>query len=196
MFKMEKLLSAENKDKVEKSISPNYLNNESLKSEEDFDKIIELCSCLDINFDTPDIKKEDLLNSMKEYSQERFKKVKEKLELEGLSFDELSLDELLDRLYGIDKIVSFNDKTFFVDITSGKQTVIRNKIKKAEYLEDLYKTMGCDHFVVFKLKINEKIDDDIAMTFAETLELADDFLIDLRIPKTKHNKNSKKKRAN
>lgn len=100
---------------------------------------------------------------------------------------DLPKNVLLDRMLGIDMMFTFQNKNYAVDVTSGKNTVVKNKKRKIEEMESLYKELGIDRVLIVRLK--EEITDDIVLDLFVKLEKLNieenTFSLIMRYPETK-----------
>jgi hypothetical protein len=153
-------------------ISPNFVNEVSRLAEQRMSKLIETARDLGVEiFSLKDGKKE-ILEQVKHGFPQRYELVVQKLQEEGLSLSDLPKDILLDRMLGIDMLFTFKGKNYAVDVTSGKHTVVKNKERKFQEMETLYKQLGIDHALIIRLK--EDITEDIVLDLFARLEDLDD----------------------
>lgn len=167
-------------------IAPNYVNEISEIAEQRLNRLIEVAKDLGVEIFSVEDGEEEILAQIRKGFPQRYELVVQKLQEEGLELSDLSKDILLDRMLGIDKLFTFQGKNYAVDVTSGKHTAIRNKEKKFEEMEELYKKLGIDHALIIRLR--EDITEDMALDLFSKLENLDEpediFSIVVKYPKT------------
>lgn len=168
-------------------ISPNYVNEVSMISEQRMRKLIEVARDLGVEIFSLKDGEEKILEYVKQGFPQRYELVVQKLREEGKNLSDLSKDVLLDRMLGIDMLFTFQGKSYAVDVTSGKHTVVKNKERKFQEMESLYKQLGIDRALIIRLK--EDVTDDIVLDLFSRLEdlgsKGDIFSVIIRYPETK-----------
>lgn len=169
-------------------ISPNYINNHSIHAEIGIDKIIDEAKELGVETEEPNFTAEAILSIAKQKIPERYNLVLEKLQKENKQISNLPKNVLMDRLLGVDSMFKFKDKVFAVDVTSGKHTVVKNKQKKFEALEEVLKEIGIDNTLIIRLK--QDISDNVILDIFSKLESSileekNNFCEIMRYPETK-----------
>jgi hypothetical protein len=171
-------------------ISPNFVNEVSRLAEQRMSKLVETARDLGVEIFSLEDGKEQILEQIKQGFPQRYELVVQKLREEGLKLSDLSKDVLLDRMLGIDMLFTFQGKSYAVDVTSGKHTVVQNKERKFQEMESLYKQLGIDRALIIRLK--EDITDDIVLDLFSKLEGLEDkgdiFSIIVKYPETKMKK--------
>ncbi|MBI2448346.1 hypothetical protein HYV44_02180 [Candidatus Microgenomates bacterium] len=168
-------------------ISPQYVNEASMLAEQRMHKLIEAARDLGVEIFSLEDGEEKILEQVKQGFPQRYELVVQKLRDEGLKLSDLPKDVLLDRMLGIDMMFTFQGKNYAVDVTSGKHTVVKNKERKFQAMESLYKQLGIDRALIIRLK--EDVTDDMVLDLFARLEVLDDkgdiFSVIVRYPETK-----------
>ena len=133
-------------------IRPNYLTAASRDSERGLEELIQKAKILGASSSEDTLSKESILTAVEALCPERVTLVSFKLSEEGLSLEDLQSRELLDRLLGVDAVVSYRGKRFGIDVTTGKGTVLANKKAKASELKGSYRTLGFAGIVIVRLR--------------------------------------------
>lgn len=171
-------------------ISPNYVNEVSRLAEQRMSKLIETARDLGVEIFYLEDGERKILEQIKQSFPQRYELVVQKLNEEGLKLSDLPRDVLLDRMLGIDMLFTFQGKSYAVDVTSGKHTVVKNKKRKFQEMESLYRQLGIDHALIIRLK--EDITDDIVLDLFSKLERLEDkgdiFSLVTKYPETKMKK--------
>jgi len=171
-------------------ISPNYVNEISKLAEQRMSKLIETACDLGVEIFSLEDGEEKILEQIKQGFPQRYELVVQKLREEGLNLSDLPKDILLDRMLGIDMLFTFQGKNYAVDVTSEKHTVVKNKERKFQEMESLYKKLGIDRALIIRLK--EDITDDIILDLFSKLEGLEDngdiFSLVAKYPETKMKK--------
>lgn len=171
-------------------ISPNFVNEVSILAEQRMSKLIEAARDLGVEIFSLKDGEEEILEQVKQGFPQRYELVVQKLREEGLSLSDLPKNVLLDRMLGIDMLFTFQGKNYAVDVTSGKHSVVKNKERKFQEMESVYKQLGIDRALIIRLK--EDITDDIVLDLFTKLEDLDDkgdiFSVIVKYPKTKMKK--------
>lgn len=150
------------------SHGPNFLNAKSKDAESAMKDLLNRAIVLGVERTDLPQDKQEIIETIKDLNSERFDLVAKKLLEERLSVDDLSKDELLDRMLGIDFLVRSEGKTIAIDVTSGKGTVLHNKKEKMNRLKEVYKALGIDHAVV--VRINRELNDDSILDLFSRIE--------------------------
>lgn len=127
----------------------------------------------------------ELIKTVAEFNPDRLNLILSKLNLTNSeALLEFSQEELLDKLLGIDDLVSFEDNIFGIDITTGKNTVILNKVKKHQNLEPLLQHLGISKTIVLCPRSANIEEDDIVdfITDLERIADSDLFATRLKVP--------------
>lgn len=150
----------------EASLTSNWYSEESKIAEEFVNNII-LSSDYTTLLD-PDViyNKETVLDVLSQYSNERFNLVKSKLkDLEGVDIEKLNLDDILDRVLGIDILFEFNGEFYCADVTTGGRSIVNNKANKYFKLENVLDILSIKRCMVIRvnkslnIKLEEAIDE-------------------------------------
>ena len=138
--------------------TPNFLNLASKNAETAMKAL--LSRAVDLGVKKADLSqdKQQIIETIRSFNPNRFELVSKKLLEEGLNVSDLSREELLDRMLGIDFLVTSEGKTIAIDVTSGKGSVLYNKRRKMNQLSNIYIALGIDHAVVVRIK--RDLDDD------------------------------------
>lgn len=156
-------------------------------------KLIEAAHNLGVEIFSLESGEEKILEQVKNGFPQRYELVVQKLREEGLNLSDLPKNVLLDRMLGIDMLFTFQDKNYAVDVTSGKHTVVKNKEKKFQEMENIYKKLGIDRALIIRLK--EDISDDTVIDLFTKLEKLNNndniFTIVMRYPETKFKNRNK-----
>ncbi len=172
-----------------REVKPNFINDISERAEKRMRQILEIAGDLGVEIFSLDRGKQEIIDCIREKKPQRHELVVQKLQEEGLRLEELSKEVLLDRMLGIDILFRYGEKTYAVDVTTGKHTVIKNKQKKVHDMEDVYRDLGIDHALIIRLK--EEITEDMVLDMCEKLEdmdAHDTFSLVMRYPETKFKK--------
>jgi uncharacterized secreted protein with C-terminal beta-propeller domain len=159
---------------------PNYTGPKAKSIEESLPKLIETITGLGFNIVELDFSAKQLIDAAAEMDPDRLRLVKEKLSARGSDLEKMSPRSVLDKLYGVDLAVSYNEKIYFIDVTTAKATSIKNKIDKFYQLEKLLRSIGCDHAVVLSIREN-KVNERVALKLAEALDAGEKFVLDVRL---------------
>lgn len=159
---------------------PNFTTKEAERAETNLDSLIETMkilgfSCVEVNSSS-----EALIDAARKIVPERLRLVDQKLNAKDQNLSEMPPNIVLDKLYGVDKIIEYKGRTFFIDATTAKTTGIKNKINKFTELENLLRSVGGDHAVVLSLR-KDDVSEDAAIKFAAALEDASEFVVDVRL---------------
>ncbi len=177
-----------------KEITPNFLSEVSELAEQRIQQLFELAKELGAEIFSLEQGKQEILDNCKVKNPQRYELVTQKLQGEGLTFDDLSKAVLLDRMLGIDLLFRYKGKNYAVDVTTGKHAVVKNKQKKFQAMEELYHELGIDHALVIRLKeeITEDIVVDLFARLEELNETQNTFSAVIRYPETKFKKNKRR----
>lgn len=163
---------------------PNYTNEHSVAAEIGIDEILVRARVLGVETRSLFNDSVEVLRLAQETVPERYNLVRDKLAQEGLRFDDLPDDTIADRLLGVDRVFAYEGRVYAVDVTSGKHTVIKNKVKKLEAMQSTLQKLGVDQALVVRLK--QKITDDLILDFFTKLDTrADSFCRVISYPDTK-----------
>lgn len=147
---------------------PNFLNARSKNAESAMKDLLSRATALGVErFDLPQ-DKEEIIETIKQLNPSRYNLVTSKLLEEGLVVNDLSKEELLDRMLGVDFLVISEGRTIAIDVTSGKGTVLLNKKEKLNELKEVHKALGIDHAVVVRIK--KELDDNSILDLFSRIE--------------------------
>ncbi len=159
---------------------PNFTTEEAANAEKNLDSLVETMKVLGFSYAEIQLSSEELISAARKIAPERLKLVEQKLKTGNISLGEMPANVVLDKLYGVDKIIVFSGRTFFIDATTAKTTAIKNKINKFTELEKLLRSAGADHAVILSLRKND-VSEDAAIKFAAALADAAEFVVDVRL---------------
>lgn len=172
--------------------SPNFTNELSKLAEKRIGDFIKLAKELGLGVEIYTLKesREEIINEIKNKLPQRFDVVVQKLrENDGVDLKDLSDQILVDRLLGIDVLFKYKGKIYAVDATIAKSSGIINKQRKIAQMEDVYKKLGIDYALIFK--ITEDITEDILLDVIYKIEEFDNknnaFTLVIKYPKIKNN---------
>ncbi|MBD3311692.1 MAG: hypothetical protein GF349_04365 [Candidatus Magasanikbacteria bacterium] len=181
--------------KNHREITPNFLSKVSELAEQRIRQLLEIAKDLGAEIFSLDRGKQEILDSVREKKPQRHELVVQKLQEEGLGLEDLSKEALLDRMLGIDILFRYEGKNYAVDVTTGKHTVVKNKQKKFQDMEDIYRELGIDHALIIRLK--EEVNEEIVLDLFSRLEDMDasqeTFSMVMRYPETKLKKRRKRR---
>ncbi|MFA4830614.1 MAG: hypothetical protein WC862_01310 [Patescibacteria group bacterium] len=170
-----------------REITPNFLSKVSELAEQRIHELFEIAKGLGVEIFSLKESKQKILEQVRDGLPQRYELVVQKLQEEGLSLEDLSKEVLLDRMLGIDILFRYKGKNYAIDVTTGKHTVVKNKQKKFQKMEKVYRQLGIDHALVIRLK--EAVTEDIVLDLFSRLENMDEtqntFSIVMRYPETK-----------
>jgi hypothetical protein len=149
-------------------ITPNYTTEQAERAEVGLKDLIKQGQILGVKATSVELTPNKIIKTTEKFSEDRLKEVRGGLVKEGLELESLSVETLSDRLLGIDGLIDFNGKTFGIDVTTGKGSVLYNKITKAKKLQSLYRELGIDHFIILRLR--QEITDGLVLDFFGKLE--------------------------
>lgn len=176
---------------MNKEIRPNFTSESSRLAEERIHALLEIAKSIGVEIYSLEDSKEKILEEIEHKLPQRYELVVQKLREEGLFLSDLSKEAMLDRLLGIDILFRFEGKTYAVDVTSGKSSVVVNKQRKFKKMEEVYKQLGINQALVIRLK--EDITEDIVLDLFSKLEgIGDAFTITIKYPEIKEEKKQKK----
>jgi len=168
-------------------IRPHYLNEASELAEQRLRRLLEVAADLGVETTSLRTGEAQIIEAVRQKFPERYELVVQKLRTEGLDLADLPKAALIDRMLGIDLVFAFKDKNYAVDVTSGKNTVLKNKEKKFREMESLYRQLGIDRALVIRLK--EDVTEDTVLDLFGKLEGLEDrgeaFTAVMRYPETK-----------
>ncbi|MCF6276647.1 MAG: hypothetical protein L3J07_02235 [Candidatus Magasanikbacteria bacterium] len=178
-----------------REITPNFLSKVSELAEKRMRQLLEIAKDLGVEILSLKEGKQEILDQVNKKLPQRYDLVIQKLQEEGVSLEDLSKDVLLDRMLGIDILFKYKGKSFSVDVTTGKHTVVKNKQKKIAKMEEIYRELGIDHALIIRLK--EDITEDIVLDLFSRIEDIDEtsntFSTVIRYPETKFKKKKKRR---
>ena len=97
-----------------------------------------------------------------------------------LPLAELPENQVLDYLFGVDKVLKVGSKLYFVDMTIAKNTKAALKVQKLASRENLYRSLGADGAVLLSWRRGEEPTEEDAFNFLWSLEEASSFVVDVR----------------
>jgi len=149
-------------------VRPNFTSEAAATAEKNMQELLDRSTVLGVEISPPALGTNEIIDIFKRKNPGRLIMVTAKLKNEGIDINHLTPQEVLDRLLGVDFVFDLEGKRFSVDVTTGKDTVIYNKRRKAEGMEDISHALGINHAIILRLK--EEISDDLILDFFSQLE--------------------------